>query len=80
MTGQAAPYDLRGTGVVNGCGTKTVEAENRFLVVIVNGEESLRTTTFMALSGVAAKKFIQGLVATVEGFPIMRLADCLFVP
>ena len=80
MTGQTAADDLRGTGVVNGCGTETVEAEDRLLVGVVDGEERLRPAAFMTLSGVAAKELIQGLVATVEGFAVMRFANCLFVP
>ena len=80
MACQPAPYDLRRPGIVNRGGAQAVEAENGFVVGIVNRKERFRAAQLVALAGVTAQEFIQRFFAAVERFPIMFLADRLFVP
>src|ERR1035438_216646 len=44
------------------------------------GAERFRTAQLMALPGVTAQEFVQRCFAAVERFPIMVLANRLFVP
>jgi hypothetical protein len=80
MARQPAPYNIRRSNIVNRGGTQTVEAENGFVVGIVNRKECFRTARFVALAGVPAEDLIQYFFAAVKPFPIMVLVDGLFVP
>lgn len=80
MARQPAPYDLRRPGIVNRGWAQAVEAKNGFVVGTVNRKKCFRTTQLMALPGVTAQEFVQCCFAAVERFPIMVLANRLFVP
>ena len=86
MACQPAPYDLRRLGVVDRCGAQTVEAENGFIAGVigvitgVNRKKSFRAAPFVALAGVTAQEFVQRFFAAFETFPVMLLANRLFVP
>jgi len=77
---QAAPYDLRRLGIVNRCGAQAVEAEEGFVVGIVNRKERLRAAQFVAPAGITAREFTQRFFAAVERFRIVILVDRLVVP
>jgi hypothetical protein len=77
---QPAPYDLRRPGIVKRRGAQTIEAQNGFVVGIVNRKESFRAAPLVALAGVTAQEFIQRFLAAFERFPIVFLVDRLFVP
>ena len=66
--------------MVNRRGAQAIEAENGFVVCIVNRKERFRAAQLVALAGVTAQEFIQGFLATVECFPIMLLVNRFFVP
>ena len=78
MARQTTPNDLRRAGIFEGRGGETIEAENGF--VIVNRQERFGTAQLVALAGVTAQEVIQRFFATVKRFPIVLLADRLFVP
>jgi len=80
MVSQPAPYDLRGAGIFNRSGAQAVETENGSVVGVVDRKECFRAAQLVALTGVTAQEFVQRFFAAVEGFPIMVLADRLFVP
>ena len=80
MACQPAPYDLRRSGIVNRGWAQTIEAENGLVVRIVDRKECFRAAQLVALAGVTAQEFIQRFFAAVERFPVMFLADRLFVP
>ena len=80
MSRQPAPYDLRRPGIVNRGRAQALEAENGFVVGIVNRKERLRASTLVALAGVTAQEFIQRFLAAVERFAIVLLMNGLFVP
>ena len=66
--------------IVNGCRTQAIEAENGFLVGIVDGKEGFCPAQLVALPGISAQKFVQRLFAAVERISIVLLANWLFVP
>ena len=80
MARQPAADDARRPGIVNRGGAQTIETENGFVARIVDRKERLRTSKLVALTGVTAQEFVQRFLAAVERFPIMFLADRLFVP
>ena len=53
MARHPAPYDLRRPGIFNRSGAQTIEAENGFVVGIVNRKEGFRTAQLVALASVA---------------------------
>src|SRR4029077_1545220 len=75
-----AAYDLRRAGMVNRCGAQTIEAENGFVIGVVNRKESLRAAQLVVFAGITTQEFIQRFFSAVEGFPIMFLADRVLVP
>jgi hypothetical protein len=61
----AAPYDLRRSGIFDRGWAQTIEAENGFVVGIVNRRERFRAAQLVALAGVTAQEFIQRFFAAV---------------
>src|SRR5271167_1123319 len=80
MACQLAPYDLRRPGIVNRGRAQTIETLDGFVIRIVNRKERLRPAQVVALARITTQVFIQRFLAAVERFPIMLLADRLFVP
>lgn len=80
MSRQPAPHDFRRAGIIDRGRGQTIEAKDDIVVRVVNRQECLRPSEFMALSGVTAEEFVQCRLATVESLTIMYLADRLLVP
>ena len=80
MAGKTPPHDLWATGVLNGRRAQTVEAEDGFVIGIVDGKKSLGAAQFVALAGIQAQEFVQSFFSAVEGISVVSLRDGLFVP
>src|ERR1700683_3924193 len=80
MACQPATCDLWSAGIAHRRRAQAIEAENGFVIGILNREESFRTAPLMALASVTAQEFVQRLFAAIERFPIMFLANRRFVP
>lgn len=80
MRGHTTVYNYGYPCVFNRGRTQAVEAENGFVVAIINRNEGFRTAQIVAPASVTAQKVIQRVLTAVERDSIMFLADRLFVP
>jgi hypothetical protein len=80
VTGQAAFCNFRRPGIFDRGRAQAVEAENRFVVAIVNRKKGFRAAEVVALPGKTAQEFIQHVFAAIESAAIVFPADRLFVP
>src|ERR1700722_2964418 len=77
---QPAPHNFRRPGVCDRCRTQAVEAENGFVVGVVDGKKRLGAAEIVTLAGMAAEELIQRFFAAVESFAIMAFGNRLFMP
>ncbi len=80
VTCQPSAYDLRSPGIVDRSRAQAVEAENGFVIGIVNGKERFRPAQVVALACITAQELIQRFLAADEPFPIVFPIDRLSAP